>query len=295
MKTASGSTRISSFTFDARRRGVVPERRRQRARVGRAAVLEVDQRADRAQRTRGRSRPSRSSPPCGPASGESRARSRSSPRAGTRARASRRWSPSSVQLAHLVDVHRQAVAEHRDDQRRGRRRPRRRRRSSRSARTPARHRCRSCARTRPARGCPAFSISSRQIRITSGLRRVSTPATPMQKMKAERTRYQAMSMASRCLLGRSRRASTTAPTAAISSSSETTSNEIRNLVRNSSPIREGEPKPGADVGALGVDRLQARADDRDAELDASSATANTGATTRRTGFGSVSGSSSPPT
>ena len=40
---------------------------------------------------------------------------------------------------------------------------------------------------------PAFSISSRQSRITSGLRRVSTPAAPMQKMNAERTTNQVMS------------------------------------------------------------------------------------------------------
>ena len=37
---------------------------------------------------------------------------------------------------------------------------------------------------------PAFSISSRQSRITSGLRRVSTPAAPMAKMNADSTRYQ---------------------------------------------------------------------------------------------------------
>ena len=41
---------------------------------------------------------------------------------------------------------------------------------------------------------PAFSISSRQIRTTSGLRRVSTPAAPMQKISADRTRYQTMSI-----------------------------------------------------------------------------------------------------
>src|SRR3954451_23308645 len=40
---------------------------------------------------------------------------------------------------------------------------------------------------------PAFSISSRQSRMTSGLRRVSTPATPMAKMNAESTMYQVMS------------------------------------------------------------------------------------------------------
>ena len=39
---------------------------------------------------------------------------------------------------------------------------------------------------------PALSISSRQSRITSGLRRTSTPAAPTQKISAETTRYQAM-------------------------------------------------------------------------------------------------------
>ena len=43
-----------------------------------------------------------------------------------------------------------------------------------------------CARTRSARGCAALSISSRQSRITSGLRRVSTPAAPMQKRAPRR-------------------------------------------------------------------------------------------------------------
>ncbi len=41
---------------------------------------------------------------------------------------------------------------------------------------------------------PAFSISSRQSSTTSGLRRLITPAAPMAKMKAERTRYQVMSI-----------------------------------------------------------------------------------------------------
>src|SRR6476646_4099991 len=43
---------------------------------------------------------------------------------------------------------------------------------------------------------PALSMSSRQSRITSGLRRVSTPAPPRQKMNAEAIRYQATSMPS---------------------------------------------------------------------------------------------------
>ena len=41
---------------------------------------------------------------------------------------------------------------------------------------------------------PAFSINSRQSSTTSGLRRLITPAAPMAKMKAERTRYQVMSI-----------------------------------------------------------------------------------------------------
>src|SRR6476659_3295512 len=36
---------------------------------------------------------------------------------------------------------------------------------------------------------PAFSISSRQSRITTGLRRISTPPAPTAKRSAERTRY----------------------------------------------------------------------------------------------------------
>src|SRR5215211_5896060 len=41
---------------------------------------------------------------------------------------------------------------------------------------------------------PAFSISSRQSRITSGLRRSRTPETPTAKSSAERTRYQVTSI-----------------------------------------------------------------------------------------------------
>ena len=104
----------------------------------------------------------------------------------------------------------------------------------------------------------AFSISSRQSRITSGLRRVSTPPAPMQKISAETTRYQVMLIAaggpgpdrgrvqlrvvavldlarmnSATEISRAsdsperRRARITAPTAAISSSSEATSNATR--------------------------------------------------------------------
>src|SRR5919106_1777981 len=40
---------------------------------------------------------------------------------------------------------------------------------------------------------PAFSISSRQSRITSGLRRRSTPAAPVAKIRADSTRYQVRS------------------------------------------------------------------------------------------------------
>ena len=41
---------------------------------------------------------------------------------------------------------------------------------------------------------PAFSISSRQSRITSGLRRISTPQAPVANSRAESTRYQETSM-----------------------------------------------------------------------------------------------------
>src|SRR6266511_5423537 len=41
---------------------------------------------------------------------------------------------------------------------------------------------------------PALSISSRHSRMTSGLRRISTPAAPVAKSSAERTRYQVMSI-----------------------------------------------------------------------------------------------------
>src|SRR5438552_12911896 len=37
---------------------------------------------------------------------------------------------------------------------------------------------------------PAFSISSRQSRMTSGLRRISTPPAPIANRRPERTRYQ---------------------------------------------------------------------------------------------------------
>jgi hypothetical protein len=75
-----------------------------------------------------------------------------------------RWrSPS--ELRHLVNVDGQAVAVHRDDD------P--------EKATSAR--------------LPAFSISSRQSSTTRGLRREITPATPIAKMNADRTRYQVMS------------------------------------------------------------------------------------------------------
>ena len=64
-----------------------------------------------------------------------------------------------------------------------------------------------------------------------------------------------------------RRASTTAPTAAISSRNDATSNGSRKRVSSSSPICAGEPKPAVERGAVGVDRLQARAERRDAQLD----------------------------
>src|ERR1700759_2826280 len=48
----------------------------------------------------------------------------------------------------------------------------------------------------------ALSISSRHSRITSGLRCVSTPAAPMQKMIAETLRYQPMAIALPAALAR---------------------------------------------------------------------------------------------
>ena len=103
----------------------------------------------------------------------------------------------------------------------------------------------------------ALSISSRQSRTTSGLRRVSTPPAPMQKISAETIRYQirliswagppasiivpsgasplvsGVRSASATEISRAsasparRRARMTAPTAAISSSSEATSKATR--------------------------------------------------------------------
>src|SRR5437764_7329441 len=49
-----------------------------------------------------------------------------------------------------------------------------------------------------------FSISSRHSRITSGLRRVSTPPAPMQKIIAETTRYQPIAIALFVLAPRAR-------------------------------------------------------------------------------------------
>ena len=119
-----------------------------------------------------------------------------------------------------------------------------------------------------------LSISSRQSRITSGLRRTSTPPAPIEKISAETTRYHSMlivpaaprprsscraarrcSCPRRCAGGRAtdssrgsssplrRRARITAPTAATSSSIEAASNAIRKCVRNSRPISAAVPKP----------------------------------------------------
>ena len=51
-------------------------------------------------------------------------------------------------------------------------------------------------RERHQRRFAPFSISSRQRRITSGLRRTSTPPAPMQKISAETVRYQPIAMTS---------------------------------------------------------------------------------------------------
>ena len=137
---------------------------------------------------------------------------------------------------------------------------------------------------------PALSISSRQSRITSGLRRTSTPPAPIEKTSAETTRYQSMligcggppassmragarrrrrvavALRSRDEVGdrelargpRSparRRARMTAPTAATSSSSEATSNASRNLVRNScADLLPACRSPRTVAGALVVER-----------------------------------------
>ena len=64
-----------------------------------------------------------------------------------------------------------------------------------------------------------------------------------------------------------RRASITAPTAAISSRNDAISNGSRNFVSSSWPICAGRAEGRVVVRALGVDRLQARAEDRDDQLD----------------------------
>ena len=64
-----------------------------------------------------------------------------------------------------------------------------------------------------------------------------------------------------------RRARMTAPTAATSSSSDAISNASRNLVRNSSPICAGEPKPSKNPVPSLVEHAQARAEHRDRDLD----------------------------
>ena len=64
-----------------------------------------------------------------------------------------------------------------------------------------------------------------------------------------------------------RPARTTAPTAATSSSIEAASKATRKRSSSSLPIAAGEPKPGLDRRALGVERSQRGAEDRDRELD----------------------------
>ena len=66
---------------------------------------------------------------------------------------------------------------------------------------------------------------------------------------------------------RRRRARTTAPTAAISSRIEASSNGSRNFVSSSSPICAGEPNAGSYCAPSVVERLQAGAEQRDAQLD----------------------------
>ena len=108
------------------------------------------------------------------------------------ARARRRSARSSLQLPQLVDVDRQAAAVH---ARRSTPRP--------TATSQAATTITMIAKIWPSplpcmrlnaisARFAALSISSRQSRMTSGLRRVSTPPAPMQKTIADTTRYQPM-------------------------------------------------------------------------------------------------------
>ena len=152
---------------------------------------------------------------------------------------------------------------------RGRPPPRRRRRPSRSARTPARPALPCMREKATSARLPAFSISSRQSRTTSGLRRDQhARRRRSRRCSAERTRYQAMSMPDlerlaaldvgargdprrpAAVLGRAP-ASTTAPTAATSSSSEAASNGDQEVARAAARRSRRAAEAGADVGALG--------------------------------------------
>ena len=175
------------------------------------------------------------------------------PRAGTPGPASRRWRRSSAQLRQLVDVDRQPAAVDRDDQAEADHDLTRGHDHHDQGEDLAVAVAGMRAKAISAR-LPAFSISSRQSRITSGLRRVSTPAAPMQKMTAERTTYQVMSIrasspgsAPRGRAGAC--ASTTAPTAATSSRNEAASNGTRNFVQQQLADLGRRAEAGLDVRA----------------------------------------------
>src|SRR3954454_16446541 len=117
---------------------------------------------------------------------------------------------------------------------------------------------------------PAFSISSRQIRITSGLRRVSTPVTPMQKMNADSTRYQAMSIRWNQPSLRNVLRRTGAAREHDRGHGGDQQQDGHDLERDQelgqeqlSDLRRGA-EAGGHVGALRIDRLQARPEDREA-------------------------------
>src|SRR3954447_21693465 len=120
---------------------------------------------------------------------------------------------------------------------------------------------------------PAFSISSRQSSTTSGLRRVSTPATPMQKMNAERTTNQATSIS---VPGPQSPVPRQPPPAACQDdrADRGYQEQVRGGLEGDQELAEQQladlpPRAEArsDVGPAAVERAQARADDRDHEFD----------------------------
>src|SRR5262245_11167441 len=123
---------------------------------------------------------------------------------------------------------------------------------------------------------PAFSISSRQSRITSGLRRMRTPATPTANSSAERTRYQCTSITGpppqprlRGCPGLVRDDDPPAPPPHGGDEQQ----HGRCLEGDQEPFeqqladRRGRAEAELDGRPLRVDRLQAGAGDRDRQLD----------------------------